>query len=201
MSSNSSKVTVSEIAKHLFSMLSNKYVSTEDNMKIFAPDNKLFIDNSEQSFDSEESIKDWINNLGAEKKPTRWLNKKDFEKFLKKDVIMCTYVSGKGQNMNKICGCSLKTKTSNYLSESRCREHFGKEGAKLDMFIELQSIYEKINVKIVDKHIEYSKSSKTILKAMKKDTLKIMLTKIGININDSMKKDDIINCILEYNSN
>ena len=36
---------------------------------------------------------------------------------------------------------------------------------------------------------------------MKKDTLKIMLTKIGININDTMKKDDIINCILEYNSN
>lgn len=192
-------ISNSDIAKHLLLLISNKHEL--DNTDTTLPDNKLYIDNTHSIFDSEESIVNWISNLQKIKKSTTWITQEEFISNLKNEKVMCSYTCKRGVNENKICGAVLKYKNSKRLNELRCKEHFGREGKKLDIFIELQPIFDKINIEFYETKIDYSSLNKTKLTKMSKDALNQILKNIGIDSSSFKTKQEMITSILDYCSN
>lgn len=192
-------ISNTDIAKHLLLLISNKH--SFDGVNVKPPDNKLYIDNTDSIFESEESIVNWISNLPKIKKTKTCITQDEFISNLKNKKVMCSYTCKRGVNENKICGVQLKSKNSEYLNEVRCKEHFGREGKKLDIFIELQTIFEKINITFSDTTMDYSTLNKTKLTKMSKGTLKSILEDIGIEPTSSMLKSEMIKSILDYSHN
>ena len=163
-------------------------------------DGKMYIDNTDNEFDSVESIIKWLNDTieVESKKKHNWYTEKQFVKKHNKGIIMCTYSPRSGKDSGKICGNKIKYSNSDF-EKLRCKECETMIGNQLSIFQDLKPISAGYNSDdMYDAETENEDTIYTLneLKRFNKTKLKTILTNFGLD--SSGNKNDMCERIIEY---